>query len=115
MNHLSILKKQFFVYAVCFLAAANFVFAAGKKEAAKKTEITPPAVPREFRGVWIATVFNINWPSSKNSTAAQQAELIAMLERAKQLHLNAVVLQVRTACDAFYQSKLEPWSQYLTG
>ncbi len=32
-----------------------------------------------------------------------------------QLKLNAIILQVRPACDALYASQLEPWSEYLTG
>lgn len=76
----------------------------------------PPAPPREFRGVWVATVGNIDWPSSPGlPTEQQQRELIAILEHCRKLNLNAVVLQVRTACDAFYESALEPWSEYLTG
>lgn len=77
---------------------------------------TPPAPAREFRGAWIATVNNIDWPSKPGlTTAQQQAELIALLDKAVQLHLNAVILQVRPACDALYPSSLEPWSEYLTG
>lgn len=77
---------------------------------------TPPAVRREFRGVWVASVANIDWPSRPGLPAdAQKAELIVLLDRAKQLHLNAVVLQVRPAADALYASALEPWSEYLSG
>jgi len=73
-------------------------------------------MPREFRGVWVASVANIDWPSSRKlTTEQQQEELIALLDRASALHLNAVLLQVRPAADALYASKLEPWSEYLTG
>ncbi|MDQ6718145.1 MAG: family 10 glycosylhydrolase [Gemmatimonadota bacterium] len=76
----------------------------------------PPAVRREFRGVWVATVSNIDWPSKPGlSTQQQKDELIALLDRCAALHFNAVVLQVRPAADALYPSKLEPWSEYLTG
>ncbi len=76
----------------------------------------PPAIPREFRGVWVATVSNIDWPSRSGlSTAEQKRQLLAILDRSVALHLNAVVLQVRPAADALYPSKLEPWSEYLTG
>jgi uncharacterized lipoprotein YddW (UPF0748 family) len=76
----------------------------------------PPQPLREFRGAWIATVANIDWPTRKGmSTADQKAELIAMLDRAQQLKLNAVIFQVRPACDAFYDSPIEPWSEFLTG
>lgn len=80
------------------------------------TAIVVPSVPREFRGVWVASVWNQNWPSAPNlSTAQQKAELVALLDRAAQLHLNAVVLQIRPTADAFYASSLEPWSSFLTG
>lgn len=69
-----------------------------------------------MRAVWVATVNNIDWPSTNNlSTAQQKAELIAILDRAAGLKLNTVILQVRPACDALYASALEPWSEYLTG
>lgn len=80
------------------------------------TSLKPPPVGREFRGVWVASVKNIDWPSKPGlSTEQQKAELIALLDRAKQLRLNAVLLQVRPSCDALYASSLEPWSEYLTG
>jgi uncharacterized lipoprotein YddW (UPF0748 family) len=76
----------------------------------------PPPVPREFRAAWAASVSNIDWPSKPGLPVEQQkAELLAMLDRAAQMRLNIVILQVRPACDALYASKLEPWSEYLTG
>ncbi|MEY4692288.1 MAG: hypothetical protein RIT19_2613, partial [Verrucomicrobiota bacterium] len=76
----------------------------------------PPPVPREFRAMWIATVGNIDWPSKPGLPAArQQAELRTLLDTAQRWHLNAVILQIRTGCDALYPSPLEPWSEYLTG
>jgi uncharacterized lipoprotein YddW (UPF0748 family) len=87
-----------------------------KLEVFKQSELTPPPLPREFRGTWIASVGNIDWPSKPElSVAAQQAELIALLDRAASLKLNAIILQVRPASDALYRSDLEPWSHYLTG
>ena len=76
----------------------------------------PPAPPREFRAAWVATVGNIDWPSKPNLTPEQQrAEMTAILDKAADLHLNAIILQVRTSFDAFYSSDYEPWSEYLTG
>lgn len=76
----------------------------------------PPPLAREFRGVWVATVSNIDWPSKPGLPAdAQKAELVAILDKCKGLNLNAVVFQVRPMCDALYESKLEPWSSFLTG
>jgi uncharacterized lipoprotein YddW (UPF0748 family) len=78
--------------------------------------VTPPAPAREFRAAWIATVGNSSWPPKPGLTTAQQkAELLAILDRAAALKMNAVIFQIRPACDALYQSSIEPWSEYLTG
>lgn len=75
-----------------------------------------PEVPREFRGVWVASVSNIDWPSKPGlSTAEQKAELLTILDRTQAQRLNAVILQIRPAADALYKSSIEPWSEYLTG
>jgi uncharacterized lipoprotein YddW (UPF0748 family) len=80
------------------------------------SDLRPPRLPREFRAVWVATVGNINWPSRAGlSTAEQKAELVSILNKAAELRLNAVLFQVRPACDALYVSSYEPWSEYLTG
>jgi uncharacterized lipoprotein YddW (UPF0748 family) len=75
-----------------------------------------PAMLREFRAVWVATVDNIDWPSRRDLPVAQQQdELRAIMDRSAALGLNAVIFQVRPAGDALYASKIEPWSEYLTG
>lgn len=74
------------------------------------------AAPPEFRGVWVATVANIDWPSKPGLPADEQKkQLVALLDKCKDLNLNAVIFQVRPMCDALYESKLEPWSSFLTG
>jgi uncharacterized lipoprotein YddW (UPF0748 family) len=78
--------------------------------------VEPPPVPREFRAAWVATVAHIDWPSRPGlTTAEQRSELLALLDRAAAIGLNALVLQVRPSADALYPSALEPWSEYLTG
>lgn len=70
----------------------------------------------ELRAVWIATVGNIDWPSSSNlSTEQQQKEFIELLDLVKKNNMNAVVFQIRPSADAFYPSAIEPWSKWLTG
>ena len=82
----------------------------------QKVESAAPKAETEFRAAWIATVANINWPSKPGlSTAEQQAEAIALLDFLKDNNFNAAILQVRPQCDALYDSKLEPWSYFLTG
>ena len=75
-----------------------------------------PEINREFRGVWIATVANINWPSKNNlSTEQQKEEAIVLLDMIAANNFNAVVFQARPSADAMYKSSLEPWSFFLTG
>jgi uncharacterized lipoprotein YddW (UPF0748 family) len=82
-----------------------------------------PAIPqattapkREFRGAWVATVANIDWPSTPRlSTDKQKKELIEILDFDKSAGINAVMFQVRPAADAFYFKSREPWSKWLTG
>lgn len=70
----------------------------------------------EFRGVWIASVDNIDWPQrGMVNSDNQKADFIRQLELHKKNGMNAVIVQVRPAADAFYPSPYEPWSQWLTG
>ncbi|MEE1884602.1 glycoside hydrolase family 10 protein [Pedobacter flavus] len=78
-----------------------------------KAKIEPK---REFRGVWVATVENIDWPSKAGLTMDQQKqEFIGILERHKANGINAIMFQVRPAADAFYAKSREPWSRWLMG
>ncbi|WP_424533202.1 glycoside hydrolase family 10 protein [Sphaerisporangium viridialbum] len=78
---------------------------------------TDPATPkRQFRAMWVSSVANIDWPSRPGlDVAAQQAEFRSWLDLAEQRNMNAVVVQVRPTADAFWPSRYEPWSQWLTG
>lgn len=70
----------------------------------------------EFRGVWVATVDNIDWPSNRNlSSDSQKEEFIRLLDMHQRNGMNAMIVQVRPATDAFYPSQYEPWSEFLTG
>ena len=70
----------------------------------------------EFRGVWVATVDNIDWPSNKYlNSDSQKTEFIRLLDMHKKNGMNAVIVQIRPATDAFYPSQYEPWSEWLTG
>lgn len=75
-----------------------------------------PEPAREFRAVWVTTVFNLDWPSKAGLSAAQQKqELLDILNTAVKLKFNAIVLQVRPNADAIYKSSIEPWSCWLSG
>ncbi len=70
----------------------------------------------EFRGVWIATVDNIDWPKyGQWNVDSQKADFIRILDGHQKNGMNAMIVQVRPAADAFYPSQYEPWSEWLTG
>ena len=78
------------------------------------TSQTPPK--REFRAAWVASVTNLDWPSSPGGTpAAQKTQLVNLLDALQTAGINVIIFQVRPECDALYASPYEPWSYYLTG
>jgi uncharacterized lipoprotein YddW (UPF0748 family) len=78
------------------------------------SQSAPPK--REFRAAWIATVVNLDWPSTNAlSTAQQQQELKSLLDELKRDGINSVIFQIRSECDAMYSSSFDPWSFWLTG
>jgi uncharacterized lipoprotein YddW (UPF0748 family) len=90
--------------------------ASGPEQVEARCAADPAKPLRQFRASWIASVVNIDWPSRTGlAPAEQQAELVGWLDDAVRQHHNAVVLQVRPTADAFWPSRIEPWSQYLTG
>jgi len=96
--------KNFILVFLTILIFVNKIFA---------QEYSPK---REFRGAWIATVGNIDWPSSRTASAYEQiADLKSQIEKLHEAGINVVIFQVRAECDAFYKSSIEPWSYWLTG
>ncbi|MBA4535977.1 family 10 glycosylhydrolase [Bacillus aquiflavi] len=79
-------------------------------------EVNTNQLKRELRAVWIASVYNLDWPSRKGLTVEQQkTEFIRLLDDVKEMGMNAVVVQIKPTADAFYPSQYGPWSEYLTG
>lgn len=98
------MKKALYIIIILIIAAGIFspkVFAAVSQQ--------------KMEAVWMTTVFNIDFPSTKNDAAAQKNEYIEKLERLKDLGINTVVVQVRPKADALYKSQINPWSDILTG
>ena len=70
--------------------------------------------PDEFRGVWVATMYNLDF--AKQSTSAEfQASFRLLAARIAAMGFNTIMFQVRPSCDAFYKSSINPWSRWLTG
>jgi len=108
-------------FLTLILAAALLFTSAGPTTAQEppaqgSCSVSPRFIKQDFRGMWIASVVNIDWPSRTGlSPATQQAELRRWFDLAVRNNFNAVVLQVRPAADTFWPSEREPWSRWLTG
>ncbi|MCL2702473.1 MAG: family 10 glycosylhydrolase [Defluviitaleaceae bacterium] len=71
---------------------------------------------QEFRAVWVCSVLNLDWPSRPGlSVAEMKSEADYIMDRAAEIGLNAIILQVRPEGDAIYKSDIFPWSRFLTG
>ncbi|AUJ62576.1 glycoside hydrolase family 10 protein [Bacillus velezensis] len=91
------------------LTAGIFTFSASAQASGTQPE-------REMRAVWIASVTNIDWPSKKGlSPEEQKREYSKLLDDVQEMGMNAVIVQIKPAADAFYPSDYGPWSEYLTG
>lgn len=100
---------NFLRHLICFLCCILFL-----NVVTAKTDAGEPM--REFRAVWLTSVWNIDWPHSTNVSAqVQKDRLISMLNTLQATNINAVMFQVRPNADALYQSAYEPWSQWITG
>lgn len=102
-----VLPKMKFNFFFCLI----FVLNLGSKDVLAQS----PKV--EIRAVWVATVSNLDWPRGDNrfDKSQQQSTMIAMLDSAVSWNLNTIFLQIRPQSDAFYESELAPWSEYVSG
>lgn len=69
---------------------------------------------KELRGVWMTTVWGIDWPMGEYSAVAQKKLYTDYLDLLADYNMNAVFFQIRSMADAFYESQYEPWSKYIT-
>ncbi len=100
--------RSFFVFLFCIDLTLAQSYGPSREQA--------PVVPREFRAAWVASVYNIDWPSRKAlPRATQQAELRRLLDKMVAMKMNAVIFQVRPNADALYASRYEPWSHWVSG
>ena len=108
--------KEFAAFRRAIFLVAFAAVAAVPTQLASQSLSDPPPIRREFRGIWVATVGNIDWPSRPGLSAwEQQGELITILNRAVALNMNAIIFQIRPGADALYLSRIEPWAEFLAG
>jgi uncharacterized lipoprotein YddW (UPF0748 family) len=114
----------FVLVVACFLAGATVVLVRVLKPTTPEVASMPVATcdgrpvtaPREVRGVWLTTVYNIDWPSKPGLPEAKvKAEYLGWLDLIQRRHFNAVYVHVRPSGDALWPSQYAPWSEWLTG
>ena len=77
-------------------------------------------VKREMRSPFCATVWNLDWPGNQITITGNQTQInnqkkrmITILDSLQANNFNAMSFQVRSRCDAMYNSSYEPWSSDL--
>lgn len=99
---------KFFKQIVCLLCLQFFLF--------QNLLLAQDAPKRELRGVWVASVLNIDYPNSPTTDEnTLKGNWVKLLNQHKEMGMNALFVQVRPCSDALYKSNLVPWSYYLTG
>ncbi|QNL51130.1 family 10 glycosylhydrolase [Olivibacter sp. SDN3] len=100
--------------SIIIIITIVFQFTLGCHAYAQRSDLQIPK--RELRGVWVASVANIDWPSKPGlTTNEQKQELLRLLDAHQRAGLNAVFLQIRPSADAIYLKGEELWSRFLTG
>jgi uncharacterized lipoprotein YddW (UPF0748 family) len=110
--------RLFALFVVAVALAFVTIGALGSRTSAKESAEIDGAFDqpeREFRGVWIATAWRLDWPREHYDVEEQRRLLQVIFDRHRATGVNAVFFQVRPSSDAMYASELEPWSKYLTG
>lgn len=110
------MKNRNSIIFIIFLALILFSSSTSTTFADSLTTKRLDEINKNFKGLWVATVLNLDYPSKATTDSATlKKEAIAILDKAQSMGINAIVLQVRPSADALYQSKIYPWSKYLTG
>ena len=77
------------------------------------------APKREVRGVWLTTLWGLDWPTMRGTgqsiMARQKEQLCNILDELQRDGINTVFLQTRVRGTVIYPSRIEPWDACLTG
>lgn len=108
--------KHFKLKHLIFIAIAAIIASCSSNNNDEDTTATKPIVPKkELRGVWMATVWGLDWPMGNYDSQSQQELYKRYLDLFAANNINAVFVQIRGMADAFYDSQYEPWSKNITG
>lgn len=103
-QEVDVLKKIRYIMIFLILATVSFT-----------SNVWAASDIQRMEAVWMATVYNIDFPSTKNDLNAQKIEFIEKIDKLKSIGINTVIVQVRPKADALYNSEINPWSDVLTG
>lgn len=67
---------------------------------------------QDFRSAWVATVSNLDI-GRQESIESYQENLRSIINDLKSWGMNAIIFQIRPMNDAFYESSLNHWSEFL--
>jgi len=81
----------------------------------KPVEIPTEFTPKKVKALWVSNVVNIDLPVVVGDGEAYKQAINKLLDTCEEFHINTLYFQVRTTNDAFYKSKLNPYSRFLTG
>ncbi len=94
----------------------NGVLADYKSDNREASQLADISENDEMRGVWVASIGNLNYPSDKGLSKKElQAELDEILETCSEIGFNTIFFQVRPCGDALYKSEVFPQSEYVSG
>ncbi|MFJ5963191.1 family 10 glycosylhydrolase [Bacillus sp. NPDC093026] len=106
-------KTCMMILTIAFMLVFLFIPSSGLARPSMKGKLEGN---KEMRAVWLASVFNLDWPSKKGlSVTEQKQELTKLFDEIKAMNMNSVIMQIKPTADAFYPSAYGPWSEYLTG
>jgi len=100
---------------ILFVLMAFIIAVSGLTTNVTASKVTAKRIPQSTQAAWMATVYNIDFPSVKKNIPAQKKEFIDKMDKLKALGINTIIVQVRPKADALYKSDINPWSDVLTG
>ena len=134
---MKIIKNLLLIILMCFSVLTIFNFSVIAEDADEEGDVieldyfyygtsTKVTIPRtyetkeaEMRGAWVATVYNLDFPkqqgTSDDAIKKYKENFLNVLDTLESYNMNTIFFQVRPCNDAFYQSEINPWSQFLAG
>ena len=110
------MKNKTIITIIFCIALSLFSYSNAISYAETLSEQRATEINEDFRGLWVATVLNLDYPlKATTDSETLKREALKIIEDADAMGINAIVLQIRPSGDALYKSSIYPWSKFLTG